>query len=234
MMSPSQGMPAKTVTQPAQTAPAIPEKKMAESTPAPAATQSPKPASDKSSTLSKGSYFRLGWMNPTNKYMTGNAQSGFDAQIGTQFYIGPVIANCLRFGLETTWFDCAYAKLDVKDGHSAVISALGVGPLVSVAPAKDFAISTYAKALPSFDVSVGEEILTDPIGLTQTTETVGRGGFSVNGVWGIQMRYSSFELGYEFNWGTSKVKEVGSKTAFDIGTKNYDVNNSRVYLGIRF
>jgi len=200
-------------------------------------------SADMSSTLSGGFYIRLGLMTPSNNYMTENAKTGYNFQLGSQYYIGPVLANCLRLGLDVSWFDLSYAKLDVKDGHSGIVSLLGVGPMVSVAPVKRLAITTYVKAMPSFNFAVGQELMgfyddgtAIPVSSSDATllKTVARGGFNINGLWGIEMRYSMFDIGFDLSWGKPNFKEISSASGFQVQTNPYKINNSRLYIGIRF
>lgn len=223
-------------------------------TPAQAPAEAPAPAKSDSykSTLDGGLYLRAGLMFPASSYTTGNAKMGYDFQMGSQFYIGPVIANRVRLGLDVTWYDFAYAQLDAKEGHSLIASAFGIGPLVSFAIAEDFAITTYGKAVPTFSANFGyEDVVTKyavssevPVAYSETnSEFVGRGGFCIAGIWGIDMRYSLLNIGFEYNWGAPKVAEVGTSVASVLPgvttdfAKNYDtykINNTRVYIGLRF
>jgi hypothetical protein len=206
---------------------------------------------DVSNTLSKGTYIRLAWVNPSSSYMsnlketstsTGNidVKSGYNLQIGTQYYIGPVIARHLRFGLDLSWIDFSYSKLDVSNGHSALISAIGVGPLISYAPFQQFALSTYVKAVPTYAVSVDEEQVDYPSKATNLypkAETVGRGGFCVAGLWGIEARYSLIDLGFELKWGKANhLGELGTNVEGDIDNSisSYKINNARFFIGVRF
>lgn len=201
------------------------------------------------STLDGGLYLRAGLVFPSSKYMMGNAKNfGYDFQMGSQYYIGPVVANRLRFGLDVTWYDFAYTQLDAPSGHSLIASALGVGPLMSFAIADNFAVTTYGKAVPTFAFSVGEEAInyTEPnTGTLLYTENkvMGRGGFCIAGIWGIDMRYSLFNLGFEINWGNPNAKEVFSdvssitsavKSEPVISYDSFKINNTRVYIGLRF
>lgn len=203
-------------------------------------TQSKSTSADMSSTLKGGLYIRLGIMNPSSSYMIENAKTGYNFQLGSQFYIGPVIANRLRFGLDVSWLDLSYAKLDVTDGHSGIVSALGVGPMVSVAPAKRFAITTYVKAMPSFDFAVGQEEMgfyddgsIIPVS-DEILKTVARGGFGVTGLWGIEARYSILDIGFDVRWGSHKFKEISGVDGFQVQSNTYKINNTRFYIGIRF
>ncbi|MDR3705413.1 MAG: hypothetical protein P4L28_05870 [Paludibacteraceae bacterium] len=200
-------------------------------------------SADMSSTLKGGFYIRLGLMNPSSSYMIENPKTGYNFQLGSQYYIGPIVANYLRFGLDVSWFDLSYAKLDVKDGHSGIVSLLGVGPMVSVAPVKRLAITTYVKAMPSFNFAVGEEQMgfyedgtAIPVSSSDAAilKTVARGGFNINGLWGIEMRYSLFDIGFDLNWGKPDFKEISAASGFKVQTNSYKINNSRLYIGIRF
>jgi hypothetical protein len=218
----------------------------------PSQTVTSAPSSNFSSTLKGGLYLRAGLMFPSSSYTTGDANMGYDFRMGSQFYIGPVIANRVRLGLDVTWYDFAYAQLDRKEGYSLAISAFGVGPLVSFAIANNLAITTYAKAVPTFSTNFGYEDVkttyavssTVPVAYSETkSEFVGRGGFCIAGIWGIDVRYSLLNIGFEINWGNPKVAEVGTSVASvlpevttEIANKldSYKINNSRVYIGIRF
>jgi hypothetical protein len=198
---------------------------------------------DMSSTLKGGLYLRIGLMNPSSSYMIGNAKTGYNLQLGSQYYIGPVVANYLRFGLDVSWLDLSYAKLDVNNGHSGIASVLGVGPMVSVAPVKRLAITTYVKAMPSFNFAVGEEQMSlyddgtiIPISSSDEAilKTVARGGFNINGLWGIEMRYSMFDIGFDLSWGKPDFKEISAASGFKVQSNSYKINNSRLYIGIRF
>ncbi len=228
-------------------------------TPAPTTLEETKPAkerADMSSTFDGGLYLRVGLVLPSSDYMTCNAKDqGYSFQMGSQFYIGTTIANFMRFGLDVTWYDFSYVELEMANGtngYSGLASAFGVGPMVSFAPVKHFVINSYVKALPTFAFSGGEEdiIYTYQDGsLPSYTESgfVGRGGFCIAGVWGLELRYRMVDLGFETVWGKSDVAEVGSSVtevvagelgAPVVGAINkidpFKINNSRVYIGIKF
>jgi len=202
----------------------------------PAKTTTARSSVSMSSTLKKGFYLRAGFMLPSTNYMGGDAKTGYDFQMGSQFYLTPVIANHLKIGLDFSWLDLSYAafKSDIANGYTGIITVIGVGPVVSYAPIEELAISTYAKAMPSFNVRVGDEMVPNDLNIP-VSQSVGRGGFNINGLWGLEIRYSLLDLGYEFNWGSSSMTEIGSKTGVDNTTKpTFKINNSRFYIGVRF
>ncbi len=229
------------VTSPAPQVSSTPAAAQVQTTQAAPETSKPKKEKpDMSSTLDGGFSARIGYMLPVKDYMMGNADNGFMVQTVSRYYLTPVIVNAFRLGLDITWVDFGYASFDAandKKGYTFTASAFGVGPVFSWAIIQDMVLSTYGKALPAFAGGFGEENLYDPIDGTTLlgTETVGRGGFTVAGVWGADFRYGLLDLGFEMMWGKPNMKETGSKTVLvEIQDVKYKINNTRFYIGLSF
>lgn len=209
-------------------------------TPADSVSKVSAPAEDMKSTLDGGFYLRAGLMLPGSKYMlpsgasiSGISNMGYDFQMGSQFYIGPVVANRFRFGLDVTWLDAAYSKLNedkAGEGYTALISAFGVGPLASYAIAEDFAATTYLKAVPTFALN-GYKDMNDDVTVA--------GGAAITGIWGIDVRYSVINAGFEVQFGSPNFKEISSDAATEgdpAAAVEYEapITNTRLYIGLRF
>lgn len=213
-------------------------------TPADSVSKASTPAADMKSTLDGGFYLRAGLMLPSGKYMSSVgspaiSKMGYDFQMGSQFYIGPVVADRFRFGLDVTWLDAAYSSLDPDKigggkGYTTLISAFGVGPLASYAIAEDFAATTYLKAVPTFALN----------GYTDASDNVTlAGGAALTGIWGIDVRYSIINAGFEVQFGSPTFKEISSESATegeaaaieDIAVEyKAPITNTRLYIGLRF
>lgn len=200
---------------------------------------------DLKSTLSGGFYLRAGLVFPSSGYLGGNSlgNTGYNLQLGNQFAIGPVVADHFRLGLDMSWLDASYVTLkdvvvysnvgyssSLSNGKSAIISMLGVGPYVSYAPMEKLAFSTRFKVMPTFAVSVQDQSTTI---LTETaTTTVAGGGFGVCYLWGLEARYSIFNLGFDLEFGKPKFKKIGGD--LDFSDYSAKINNARLYIGLRF
>lgn len=144
-------------------------------------------------------------------------------QVGANFYLHPVnwVVKCLGVGLGVDFIDLngQFYKFKPKnDGEYAnsdlgITYSFGVGPVVTITPAKNFFIDLYGKAQPlvgieymkltsgqSTKLSTRESILNAPPSVKSVDEQTGFVyGFNYSA--GFNLRYSLIQIGAEWVWG---------------------------------
>lgn len=187
----------------------------------------------KHKTLHTGFVLKAGLFSPASKfgYAQGEtvdeniAKKGFNFQVGTCFYITPVIAKKLRIGLDAHWLDISYALLDMGSvsgtGSALNLGFLGVGPIVSFSPTEKIAFDAYYKIMPTFGSLIFDN--------GSSSETYGGLGFT--SVYGAGFRFSVLYVGAEYNSG-----KVDYKTSDELGVNpgKLFINNMRIFVGVRF
>lgn len=190
-------------------------------------TQNAKP---KKSILRSGFSIKLGVYNPSSDFAKPEINTssykdlvyaGPNFQLGSQFYIGPSIAqNKLRFGLDVSWLDLSWAlgKNDEIQNYDQTsqffeFSGFGLGPLVSYNPVDKLVIDTYVKAVPSFFLIYNGVDYTDPQASSITlshpydnsySENALASGLGVKGLLGFAVRYKFIQTGFEYQWGKTQ------------------------------
>ncbi len=89
-----------------------------------------------------------------------NSNYGVGFTVGKTFYLHKKpLANCIRFGIDATWFDINYTNYKIEhitylgtdkyDYHQGEVS-MHVGPSITITPTKDFSIVGYFRYAPTY------------------------------------------------------------------------------------
>ncbi len=158
------------------------------------------------------------------------ANNGLDFQLGSTFYIGPRIANMLRFGLDANWLDFSYFKLKshyFTNGTDYFLNAFEVGPIISFSPVKYIAFDLYGRVVPSFSLMYYEAP-----GTTSSNTSYTYFGYNTNGLIGASFRVAVFSVGFEYNFGKMAYTDTKDSEATK-GSKVF-INNLRLLIGLKF
>ena len=152
--------------------------------------------------LKSGVWLKMGYDAAFTNFMSKAAVNhttsitdyGINAQLGTTFYIGPRIANMLRFGLDIGWIDFSYYKLKstyFDNGSNYFISFFELGPKISFSPVKYIAFDLYGRISPSLSLLY---YLQNDMG---SSTDVAYTGYRTNGLIGASFRIGVLSIGPE-------------------------------------
>jgi len=192
--------------------------------------------------LKSGVWLKLGYDATFSNFLTqkgitvsGDKVSdyGVNFQFGSTFYIGPRIANKLRFGLDAAWIDFSYFQFNQNfwdNGMGFFFNFLEVGPKISFSPVSSIAFDLYGRIVPSFSLLIGNQ------SVQNTTYNYVYNGFNASGIMGASFRYKVFMAGVEYNFGkmTYNVTTEDSNPYQIDKTPKIITNNLRVYIGFKF
>jgi hypothetical protein len=169
-----------------------------------------------------------------NGYDVGSsaADYGLDFQFGTTFYIGPRIANKLRFGLDVAWLDFSYFKLNSNYGTNGMdffFNFFELGPKISFSPVSSIAFDLYGRIVPSFSLMTNDFAS----GTSTSTSTTTSFGYNTTCLIGASFRVKVFVVGVEYNLGKMAYTDTNTD---DNATKSPKLitNNLRILLGFKF
>jgi len=188
--------------------------------------------------LKSGVWLKLGYDATFSNFLTQESyvvpdykvtDFGVNFQLGTTFYIGPRIANKLRFGLDAAWLDFSYFQLNSnyynsQNGMNFFLNFLEVGPIISFSPMDKIAFDLYGRVVPGYSLMFYDQ------SVSGSTDTYGYYGYHVNGLVGATFRFKVFSAGVEYNFGKTKYIDLDDS---DINAKLI-TNNLRILLGFKF
>lgn len=156
---------------------------------------------------------------------------GVSFTAGKTFYLHQQpIANCLRFGIDATWFDINYTNYKIEhityrgtdkyDYHQGEVS-MHVGPSLTITPVKNLNIVGYFRYAPTFS------------GLYANDEF--SGNYASMFVGGASLSYGVIGLGIESRFGNSKYKAFCfDKDSNDADKVKTTFSGFRAYISFRF
>jgi hypothetical protein len=204
--------------------------------------------------LKSGIWVKAAYAAPFGNFMYANGQShitnaanfGVNLQFGATIYLGPRIANKLRFGIDACAVDFSYFSInpnyfnsnpnyfpfDGSDSHKDMvifINFLEIGPKISFSPNKNFAIDLYCRMVP------GISLLNFETNATTEPVTINYLGLQLNSLLGIAFRVKAFEIGCEYKTGRTSYGSSYSDTYGNaINTTALNTANLRILIGVRF
>lgn len=165
--------------------------------------------------LKKQTYFRLGLSFPTWKYYGWDDKSDWDTdtkRIGGVFEVGSIymlnkikIADGMRLGINVDYLSANYhlfRQTDANYGFHYIYLGSKIGPSFSYSPVDRLVFDAYFKLNPVW--VAGGMALFDEEGID---DRVYMGFLGLKYSIGLNIRYSLFMLGFEFNPGSVKFRE---------------------------
>lgn len=156
---------------------------------------------------------------------------GVGFTVGKTFYLHKQpIANCLRFGIDATWFDINYTNYKIEritywgtdkyDYHQGEVS-MHVGPSLTITPVKNLYIVGYIRYAPTFSGLYANDKFS--------------GNYASMFVGGASLSYGVVGLGIESRFGNSKHNAF----SFDKNSKDVDKVKTtccgfRAFISFRF
>jgi len=203
--------------------------------------------------LKSGIWIKAAYAAPFGNFMYANGQShdtkaanfGANLQFGATIYLGPRIANKLRFGIDVCAVDLSYFSINTNyfnsnpnyfpfegsNSHKDMvifINSLEVGPKISFSPNKNFAVDLYCRMVP------GISLLNFETNATTEPATINYLGLQLNSVLGIAFRVKAFEIGCEYKTGRTSYGSSYSDTYGNaINTSALNTANLRILIGFR-
>ena len=156
---------------------------------------------------------------------------GVGFTVGKTFYLHKQpIANCLRFGIDATWFDINYTNYKIEhitywgtdkyDYHQGDVS-MHVGPSLTITPVKNLNIVGYFRYAPTFS------------GLYANDEF--SGNYASMFVGGASLSYGVIGLGIESRFGNCKYNAFSfEEDAEDADKIKTTFSGFRAYISFRF
>ena len=156
---------------------------------------------------------------------------GVGFTVGKTFYLHKKpLANCLRFGIDATWFDINYTNYKIEhitylgtnkyDYHQGEIS-MHVGPSLTITPVKGFNICVYFRYAPTYSGIYANDKFS--------------GNYASIFVGGASISYTFIGLGIESRFGRCKYNEFTfSDNTENIGKIQTKLNGLRAYITFKF
>lgn len=156
---------------------------------------------------------------------------GVGFTVGKTFYLHKKpIANCLKFGIDATWFDINYTNYKIEhitywgtdkyDYHQGEVS-MHVGPSLTITPVKNLNIVGYFRYAPTFS------------GIYANDEF--SGNYASMFVGGASLSYGVIGIGIESRFGDCKYNAFSFEEDVEDGDKaKTTFSGFRAYISFRF
>lgn len=189
-----------------------------------------------SAQIRNNSYFNLAYTQPLSKYGCEKCSSSnldkfykeltnyethryaLDLQVGANFYLHPVnwVVKPLGIGITSDFIDLQanyYRMKPTADGYNDnmdlfVSYSIGVGPIITLSPAKKFYIDAYAKLVPTFGINyvkgtdgmsiAGNKTALSNVLSTHYNDEESGMCYGLNYSFGGNIRYSKVQIGCEY------------------------------------
>lgn len=182
----------------------------------------------------RNKYINIGFATSTmeqDNFPKLKSNYGVGFAVGKTFYLHKKnIANCLRLGVDVTWFDINYAnykiehityrRTDKYDYHQGEVS-IHVGPSLTITITKDFNICGYFRYAPTFSGIYANDKF--------------HGNYASMFVGGASISYKVIGVGIESRFGNCKYNAFSlDKTAKNVDHVKTTINGYRAYISFNF
>lgn len=155
---------------------------------------------------------------------------GVGFTVGKTFYLHKKpLSNCLRFGIDATWFDINYINYKIEhityhgtdkyDYHQGEVS-MQVGPSLTITPVKGFDICGYFRYAPTYSGIYANDKFS--------------GNYASMFIGGASLSYKIIGLGIESRFGNCKYNAFAFDKNMDEEKVKTSFNGFRTYISFRF